>query len=312
MDPSFVRAMTRWYEEMIHQNEMANMPQVQQEDENRLRSIDTLTSIMTTKDLVKILGNQLDASNYGILCVTGMQGSGKSSLIRSVSHHMHSELGYKIIYVSGFDVMEMPEKLVEQAGDAKRVFVAIDDASYVFNSVSGVAASRAKQFIGIVRHALQGAQVCLAPITHVTAGIPPILRNSNAFIFSAPTLQEYDTISKLTGKNDAAREALNSVFNSVTKIQAMAAKNPDLTLTFGKHQYSFLWGTKHRKGDGRIMLSVISGKPYVYRSVEEYCNECKHVGYAVKYNQANYMSKKQAAEKVEGQVHEHKEGSVSQ
>lgn len=63
--------------------------------------------------------------------MTGVQESGKRSSIRPASHHTHTELGFKIIYLSGFEVMEMPEKLVEQAGNAKHVFVVIDDASYV-------------------------------------------------------------------------------------------------------------------------------------------------------------------------------------
>ena len=299
-DPTFIRAMTRWYEDMLRQNETENVPQPH-EEESRVRSIDTLTSIMTTRNLVQILNNQLSAGNYGILCITGMQGSGKSSVARTAAHIMHTELGYKLIYVSGYDVLEAPERLVAEAGESKKIFVVIDDASYVFNSVAGVQANRVKQFFGIIRHALAGAQVCLAVITHVQAGVPPILRNSNAWLFSAPTLQEFDTMGKLTGKNDAAKEAFGAVFNSVTKIQAMAAKSRDLNLTFGKYTYPFKWGTKDDKGDGRLMIAIIAGKAHVYRSQEEYCDECKAIGNSVKFNPANYMGKKTF------DTHEHKQ-----
>lgn len=294
-DPALVRLLTSWYQDLVA-NDEANEPAPIAEVPEPKGDISGLSSIIDTEDLVETLSNQLSAGNYGVVCITGMQGSGKSSLSRSLAHRMHTDKGYTLIYCSGYDVLDAPEKLVAEAGNSKKIFVVIDDASYVFNSVSGRAASKLKQFFGIIRHALGGAQVCLAIITHVSSGIPPILRNSNVWIFSQPTLQEFDTLSKLTGKSEKARENLQKVFNSVTKIQAEATKNRYLTLTFGGKRYAFRWGVKGDPGSGRLMIAVLSGKAHIYHSVEEYCPECEHIGYDVKFNPANYINKKPVGE----------------
>lgn len=254
-----------------------------------------LQFVFNAKKLFKEIKPALDSSEYYLLMINGSQGSGKSTVARSICHTAH-QYGYKLLYSSGFDLITAPSKLKEQAEGAKKVAIVVDDVSYILGATSSRTQSKVKNFFGMIRHALGGAQVLLIFITHVQSALPPILRNSNVWLFTAPTTLEYDTLVRLVGRGKEARESLQKTFERLTEIQSTAKKEKDVTLTFKGQKYNFRWGDRHDKGHGRLMLLVLNGEVMFYNSEDEHCPECQNIAFNVTIRPEDYTTKRPSEE----------------
>jgi energy-coupling factor transporter ATP-binding protein EcfA2 len=259
-------------------------------------SFDDLTSIMDADTLFKLLSPQLDASEFYQIMLSGGPGSGKSTLAREVAHYAHSA-GYEPLYVSGFEITEAPSKLAKGVIGHTKVAIIFDDLSYVMNAISAKAGSKIKNFAMLIRHFLMQANggtpvnILLIIIAHFNTAVPPVFKNSNLWIFTRPTMLEYDFMLKYVGRKQETKEALERIYNSLSVIQARAGKNKNLMLTFQGTNYPFKWGDKTDPGDGRLMLMILDSKPMIYQSQNVFCDKCKHIGFGVKIDQANYETK---------------------
>lgn len=298
--PDLIQALTESYYEMLEKdaNQDGVISEQEEMDEGPItKGVESIKEIFNAERIVEKIDKDLNAGEYSIVCLTGAQGSGKSTIARTLAHTFHQK-GFVISYSSGFDVLDAPEKTVALAQNNKNILVIIDDASYIFGSVSGRASSRLKNWFGVIRHSLGGARVALLIITHVQTGIPPILRNSHFWIYSSPNASEYDAITRITGKYKKAREELESIYKSVTDIQNKGLEDTDLVINYKGHRYSFKWGNKTDPGDGRIMMAVINGKPRMYNSVNEFCDVCKAVCFTPTVKASNYTNLNKSKDEI--------------
>lgn len=295
-DPRFVAAFTRWYEDYLEEY-MRPKGEIEQEPQpnNEPGDVSGLKLIVDADELFSQISPQLDSSDFFLLMVNGQQGSGKSTVARELAHKAHTA-GYKIVYSSGVDIVESPDKVTREAKGFRKICLVLDDASYAITTVSSRSQNKLKSFFGLIRHALEGAQVLVIVNIHVTTGVPPIFKNSGVWIFSKPTALEYDACLKIGGRNKKSRDALEKMFQSIVSIQAASTKSKDIPLTLYGRNYNFRWGSKDDPGDGRLMLLLLNGEPLVYNSTNTFCEECKHVAFSVKVRAEDYITKRPSEE----------------
>jgi hypothetical protein len=203
--------------------------------------------------------------------------------------------------------MEAPEKFTEQAQGHDKVAIILDDLSYVMGAVGGRSQSKSKSFFMLIRHALrdrntgQTPKVLLIVIAHFNTAVPPIFKNSNVWIFSKPTMLEYDQMVKLVGRKQEAKDDLERMFSAIVNIQAKAMSERDIRLNIAGHKYSFHWGSKGDPGDGRLMLLIVNSKAMIYNSQNVYCEACKDIGFAVQVRKDDYKTNRPSEDKSEKQ-----------
>jgi len=291
-DPGFIHLLTEDYLRLM-QTEYER-PVYGEPQETVHGGISTIESIMNADDLFKEIEPQLNSSEFYQLVINGPPGSGKSTLARELAHHAHG-VGYHPIYISGFDITKAPVTIEREVVGHNKVCIVLDDLSYVMNAISAKTGSKIKNFAMLIRHFLKQANggkevnVMLIVIAHFNTAVPPVFKNANVWLFSQPTMLEYDTMVKLVGRKQEARDGLEKKFSTITKIQEMAGKNKELMLNILGHKYSFKWGDKTDPGDGRLMLILANSKPQIYNSKDVYCEVCKHIGFGVQIDRANYQ-----------------------
>jgi hypothetical protein len=213
--------------------------------------------------------------------------------------------GYEPLYISGFEITEAPSKLAKGVVGHNKVAIILDDLSYIMNAISAKSGSKIKNFAMLIRHFLkqanngQDVNVLLIVIAHFNTAVPPIFKNTNLYIFTRPTAIEYEYMMKLVGRKEEMKNKLEKTYSSLLSIQNQAGKNKNLTLTFQGNKYPFKWGDKTDAGDGRLMLMIFNNKPSIYQSQNNYCDKCKHIGFGVQINQANYQTNNPSQDDVQ-------------
>lgn len=298
-DPSFITLLTEDYIRIM--KDEYQRPIYGAQADTLYEGISTLNYIMDAEELFKEMVPQLDSSEFYQVVVNGPPGSGKSTLARELAHHAHL-VGYHPIYISGFDITKAPTTIARDVVGHNKVCIILDDLSYIMNAISAKSGSKIKSFAMLIRHYLKQANggkevnVMVIVIAHFTTAVPPVFKNSNVWLFSHPTMLEYDNMLKLVGRKQEARESLERIFASVINIQEKAGKKKDIILNMKGKKYTFRWGDKTDPGDGRLMLIMFNGTPKIYNSKNTFCPECQHIGFGVQVHEADYQMNRPSEE----------------
>lgn len=291
-DPHWIDWLTKAYLNYVNENKVPSVS-----DSKKANSTDNSTTIVTADELFKSILPQIESSDFYAMVFNGQQGSGKTRAAQELCHLAHTLGGYKLTKTSGMELLEAPDKIYKDAMGNKRVCIVIDDASYVLSSASGKTQSKIKNWYAMIRHALKdsegnSAQIMVIVIAHFTTAVPPIFKNSNVWIFSKPTSQEYEAMVKVVGRGENSKLALETTFNAVREIQEAATKYREVYLNIKGTKFKFTWGDKHDPGDGRLLLLLNNGQPMIYNSKIQQCPECEFIGKETTFNQEDYQTKR--------------------
>lgn len=280
-DPSFIYSLTQSYVKLIKDLEDADKQRLAfgegNEQDGNEYDLGNQEAVVDRDKLFEILAPALEASSYNSLVVSGLPGSGKTHLAKQLAFRLY-KMGYYLIYFSGLEMVNSEDAVSMVPPGTKKICIVVDDASWVLSSVSNKASAKNRNWWTRVRHEFGGAEVLVIWLIHQLQAIPPLLRNSNCFIMSAPTQVEYDSCLKLTGKDKNDKNRFDKLFNSVRKIQAEGLKKKDITLTLAGKKFPFRWAFKgDTSASGRIMLSIVNNQAYYYLSENEDTSEIDHI-----------------------------------
>lgn len=286
IEPATLQSLNTWYSSVTQKEEKQALV--------KEGHIENIKIILEAEELWQEIKPQIESSDFYQIVINGSQGSGKTTTAKELAHHAHSD-GFYPIYSSAFDILTAPVTFVQQAAQnpTKKVCIVMDDMSYAMGALSSKTQSKLKNFIGMLRHALNEGgsvkpQIFLIVITHLNTGVPPILKNSNVWIFSKPTPQEYDYMIKIVGRKRELRQKLEIIFEFVKNIQAAAKPGEKLELGMYGYNYEFVWNL-----EGRLAMIIKNGEAQVYHSQNVECDECEHIGKGIVMNAQNYMQKEE-------------------
>lgn len=257
-------------------------PQAKQAAENAKLFFDA-------SELWSEMRGKVQSSEYFLLVVDGEPGSGKTNIARELAHETHKE-GYAIIYSNSFDILDAPITFAKEADGAKFVTLILDDMSYMLASQPTKIQSKMKNFFTKIRHAMK-AHIFMIVISHFTTGVPPLLKNSNVWIFTSPTTQEYDMMVKIVGRKQELRNDLQKTFELVKDVQQIAAVDKNLVISANNQEWRFKWGDKEDPADGRLMLLLKYGESWLYNARIINCPDCRKIGVDVNVDAGDYMEK---------------------
>jgi len=253
-----------------------NRPQEQLEPAPAEPMVDQFKLIMDARDLWAELKAKVISTEFGHLVINGQPGSGKTNVAREV-YDCAFEDGFHPIYFNSFDMLTMDVEAVRQAAGHDKLFVVVDDASYVMNAISQKDASMIKNFVARIRHALKqqgkiNPQICIVVIGHFTTAVPPMLKNTNYSIFSAPTNLEEEAMYKTAGRSKENRQKLAWTFKYITDVLKIA--KPGTVIDLGiKHELNpFIWDV-----NGRLSVIMIHGEAHLYHSQKHICDKCRTI-----------------------------------
>ena len=281
LSPYHLQLITEGYQRnLAYYNALLEPPVIEQKTSNEPKE----SQIMTAEKLWRSMQPGLKSSQFANLNVNGQQGSGKSTVAREMAHQAEQD-GYKLVYISAHEVEDAPEILARESQGYDKVCVVFDDLSFILSTLGGKASSQAKAYVGLIRHKVK-ARVFMITNVHVVSGIPPIFRNSTYWIFTKPTMQEYDVIARLCGKRQ--KDEVDNIHTSLMKLHQCAEKSPKLPqFVYKKHRENFTWNQ-----DGRLMLLVSNGIPLLYKATEEHCVNCEFIGTKVSQDISKFVAQR--------------------
>lgn len=253
-------------------DERQQSPEAKQEFHGR--PIDTLQHIVNARSLWASIKPQLEGSDFFMLMVNGQQGSGKTTVAREIAHYAHTDktAPYKILYTSGYDVETAPARFKAEAEGAERVCIVFDDLSYILSTLTGKRQADIKSYFAVIRHDIHAKILCIIN-SHFQTAIPPIFRNSNQWVFSKPSMIEFDTMLKVSGRSAKQKAALDSMFQNIVAIQEQGSEKGVVKFKYDKRLYQFKWNE-----EGRLMMLISNGNPFIYRSQSVTCPGCEIIG----------------------------------
>lgn len=252
---------------------IANPPLTQAiEEPTAKQGVDGLKLFMDAKALWEEIKPALESAEFFMIVINAMPGSGKTDIARQFACLGHQE-GFVSLYYPAFKALDMPVTVVAQAQGSKRVLIILDDMSYALASIGNKQASKFKNWITQIRHALKTEQVFLIVIGHFTTAVPPVMKNSNIWIFPAPTTQEQDAMIKVVGRSQKNRRLFEIIFNAVRQIQSIAKPHTTLEIQIQGRPRDFTWDD-----DGRLGLLIKNGESLIFHSKQNYCEKCALIG----------------------------------
>lgn len=135
---------------------------------------------------VKSFYDKLVTTNFFQICIVGYQGSGKTTTAYYITKQLQLLDDFVVIHSKSFSINHAHLNMIREKYNTNNLVFILDDASYIVSAMGKTEASKFKNFIASVRHLFKG-RVFLIIITHVEGGIPPILRNTEAWIYTAIT-----------------------------------------------------------------------------------------------------------------------------
>lgn len=235
-----------------------------------------LKLVLTAQEFWNEIKIKIESSEWYHIMIDGEPGSGKTTIGREFCHLAHQD-GFKVLYTSSFDLFDAPLEWREKARGARKVCIFIDDMSYTVSATSQKMQSKIKRFMTMLRHALrtsyENPQIFLIVAAHFVTAVPPVLKNTNYWIFPNPKNLEYDTMQKLVGKKPQSRQQLEKVFGLVKEIWEVASPGADVSFNAYGHVHPFFWDV-----DGRLSLLLKSDGALMYHSRTVDCDECEKIG----------------------------------
>lgn len=291
VDPKTITWAIQQYNDLAKSKPTPKELQVPTEPD-KPKNIDDLEIVCDAKELwEERIKPKLAGTDFYSLMISGEQGSGKTDIARQFVCIAEQE-GFKKLYFSSLEVLDMPATAIEKAQGALKLVVVLDDMSYALASISNQEASKLKNWVALIRHALKIGdkypEIFIIIIGHFTTSVPPMLKNTSYWIFSAPTTQEQDAMVKITGRQQKARRRLQTVFDALKAIQDIAKPRQILELDiYGNgNPIEFTWDV-----DGRLQLLLKNGDAMLFHSKQSYCADCAKMGRDVVVDPTRYMKK---------------------
>lgn len=253
------------------------------------KTVNKLKLMVEPEELWEEIKPQVDSSEYYLLMINGSQGSGKTTIAKNFAHLAHND-GYYLLYSSAFDLIDAPMAFIDKGKGHDKVCIIIDDVSYALGATSQKSQAKVKNFFSLIRHALK-ARIFVIVITHITTGVPPVFKNSNTWIFSAPTTQENDAMVKIVGRKKQLRDQLQQMFDAVKEIRAAVSQSEVIEFTMYGQPFKFHWDV-----DGRISLIIKNGEATMYHSKKVECNQCRFIGENVQVKERHYQNTEETGE----------------
>ncbi|MEM4318105.1 MAG: AAA family ATPase [Candidatus Nitrosocaldaceae archaeon] len=159
---------------------------------------------------ISALREQALNSNFTQCVIVGYQGSGKTTTAYYIAKELQKHDKFIVIHFKALAVNTMQLLAIKEKYNTDNVIVILDDMSYITSIMSQKQASIFKNFIATIRHIFT-SKIVLLTITHVEKGIPPLLRNSDNWIYMTLT-RESDIRVKGSNIN---RHALYALFEEL-------------------------------------------------------------------------------------------------
>lgn len=135
---------------------------------------------------VTTLKEQALSSNFAQCVIVGYQGSGKTTTAFYIAKELQKYDKFVVIHFKALAVNTIQLLAIKEKYNTDNVIVILDDMSYITSIMSQKQASLFKNFIATIRHIFT-SKIVLLTITHVEKGIPPLLRNSDNWVYMTLT-----------------------------------------------------------------------------------------------------------------------------
>lgn len=130
---------------------------------------------------------KLESNNFTSIVICGYQGSGKTTTAFKIAKYIQET--YQDFIVASINALAINNENLSQIHDQfglENLILILDDLSYVVGAMGRKESSLFKNLISTIRHVFRG-KVLLIAIAHVPKGLPPILRNSDLWVFQSIT-----------------------------------------------------------------------------------------------------------------------------
>lgn len=225
-----------------------------------------LDSFVTSEKIWNDGNNLAQLNEFYALSIVGPQGSGKTSIAKQVVDYAKDN-GFKIIYAMPEDYLNDITAWLDlcTVNPRSKTLIVLDDLSYSTDAQNKKNQALLKNMIARVRHIFKG-QIFMIYITHRLHATPPMLRNSASWIFTNMQSADRDDALEIIGRNKDLRERLEQIYTFIARVTLESANNRIIKYHYEDKEYSFRWGDKQNKGDGRLMALYHGGKLTLFRS----------------------------------------------
>lgn len=208
----------------------------------------------------------LQTNEFFAVSIVGPQGSGKSTLASEFIPYA-IENDFKIIYAIPDDYLNHVNAWLDKCTEDPRAknFLIMEDMSYSNDIQSRKNQAALKNAVARFRHIFKG-QMFVIFITHRLHGTPPMMRNSNTWIFSSMQSADRDDAQEIIGRNKTLRERLEALYTFIARVSIEGARDGIIKFTLKDREHVFRWGRKGDSGDGRLMASYHAGELKVFLS----------------------------------------------
>ncbi len=220
------------YMKLLNKNYEQFVRDVTKEKEN---DYITLRELDITNEILK----HLNENRFYSIMIIGLQGSGKTNTAKYIISKVYNEENTLIKYYKGREIIErdieQDVKTSDNYDNVDNVILVLDDLSYLLSTLSNKEASEFKNFIGLIRHRFN-KRVLLIMISHITSGLPPLLRNSNYIVYQSLSLEDLHYLSKTIQKKDI--QDYIQLLNNLNKHKSIYYNN--MKVVIGKDERAVL------------------------------------------------------------------------
>lgn len=299
IDPKTLLSLNEMYDAMRSEIEHLQIAK----KENPAADPQNLQLMVTAQDFWKEIRPKIASAEWFHIYIDGEPGSSKTTVMRELAHCAEQD-GFANFYSSSFDILDAPVAMQSKVKGHRKICVMLDDMSYAVSTMSQKMQNKIKNFITLIRHAMEtetvNPEIFFMVSAHFKTAVPPVLKNTNYWIFTAPKNQEQDIMLKLVGRKEQKRKQMQDMFDAVTQLQAAAAPGKVLKFTMYGKLFEFKWGDKDDPGDGRLHLIIKNGDALFYNSKRIDCPQCNKIGEKTRIKPEHYANTDKQNDIAEG------------